>query len=88
MKQFIKVMATEKNENGDVIGCVTELIGIEQLLKVVKWNGSNGHEICFEWYDEVRQQEIQWVYDCCSSYARDVLFDKYEKMLCGAVIVG
>lgn len=88
MKQFIKVMATEKNENGDVIGCVTELISIEQLLKVVKWNGSNGHEICFEWYDEVRQQEIKWVYDCCSSYARDVLFDKYEKMLCGAVIVG
>lgn len=88
MKQFIKVMATEKNENGDVIGCVTELISIEQLLKVVKWNGSNGHEICFEWYDEVRQKEIKWVYDCCSSYARDVLFDKYEKMLCGAVIVG
>lgn len=86
MKQFIKVMVTEKNENGDAIGCCTELIRAEQLLKVVKWNGSNGHEICFEWYDEVRQQEIQWVYDCCSSYARDVLFEKYEKMLCGAVV--
>ena len=86
MKQFIKVMATLKDEDGKIFDQSAELIRAEQLLKVVKWNGSNGHEICFEWYDEVRQQEIQWVYDCCSSYARDVLFEKYEKMLCGAVV--
>lgn len=86
MKQFIKVMATLKDEDGKILDQFAELINIDQLKKVVKWHSVAENEICFEWHDEVRQQEIHWVYDCGTAYKRDVLFEKYEKMLCGAVV--
>lgn len=86
MKQFIKVMATDKDEDGKIFDQSAELINVDQLIKVVKWHSVAENEICFEWYDEVRQKEIQWVYDCGTAYERDVLFKQYEKMLCGAVV--
>ena len=83
--EFVKVMCTDKDKDGNNIGTGAELIRLECLRKVVKWFGSTGTEICFEWRDEKLDEERQWVYDCGSTYTRDCLLEEYEKQLCGCV---
>jgi hypothetical protein len=85
MAEYVKVMATLKDEEGNALDTLKELIRLECLRKVVRWGGNAGTEICFEWYDEKQDAERQWIYDCGTSYARECLFAEYEKQLCGCV---
>ena len=80
---FVKVMGTHRDEEGNIIEVSQELIQADCLKKVVKWNGDSGTEICFEWYDEKLNVNRQWIYDCGKTYVRDMLFEEYEKQLCG-----
>lgn len=77
MSRFIKVM--RKRDEDDI--AQEELIRVEDLIKVVKWNGENGTAICFEFNDPTRGNRQQWVYDCGSTYRRDILFDNYVEVL-------
>lgn len=77
MSRFIRVM-NKKDEND--IG-QEELIRVDDLIKIAKWNGEGGTEIGFEFNDRTRGYRQQWIYDCGSTYRRDILFDNYEEML-------
>lgn len=76
MKKFVKVMNTN-----DDSGISTELIRIDDLIKIVKWFGETGTEIAFEFNDATRKRRMQWIYDCGTTYHRDIVFNEYEKEL-------
>ena len=85
MAEYVKVMATLKDEEGNVVDTLKEIIRLECLRKVVRWSGDAGTEICFEWFDEKQNAERQWIYDCGTDFIRECLFTEYEKQLCGCV---
>lgn len=80
---FVKVMGTIRNADNEAVDHQEELIRIDDLIKVVKWGGEMGTEVCFEWYDKTINRKRQWIYDCGTTGIRDGLFDRYELMLCG-----
>ena len=80
---FVKVMRTVKNADNEAVDHHEELIKLDDLIKVVKWYGETGTEVCFEWYDKTINRKRQWIYDCGTTGIRDGLFDRYELMLCG-----
>lgn len=83
---FVKVMRTIRNADNEAVDHQEELIRIDDLIKVVKWGGEMGTEVCFEWYDRTIDQHRQWIYDCEVECIRDGLFDRYEAVLCGGKI--